>query len=506
MWGIFSISAILIASLASFVTGWLLGRGYSRKRSEQMHRRELEHAEEGYRKEMDRLIQESRNFKDSSFSLQECHRRSEEIFRHLSQGVVVLDLQLRVLSSNPAARRLLHCTSVQIAKASIDEMQWSGGKQDASDSVSSRPWWQCLQSEAPVDPVQLAILNQGGHQWLEVACFPAYDSAGRIEKVIVVLSDVSKIVASDLEIRQLKSETSFPGGRSTLSQPESSPPIAPVARRSTPDTDHPHGEGSSTRVLLVEDNAVNQAVAMGILRKLGLEIEVACDGEQALKQLERNLFHLVFMDCQMPVLDGYEATRRIRDPLSTVMDHSVPVIAVTANALKGDREKCLECGMDDYLPKPVTRDAFEQVLAKWIPGWVAAPISSFPLEAEESSHPTSSKPQREIFDLDALVRRLLGQEELVGALLEMFFQDGPAQMKRLEQAIESASWPEALKIAHGLKGTLANLEARSAAQAASVLEHACRAPETALIKDAFADLEEEARKAQEAMHLVSDRP
>ncbi len=121
-----------------------------------------------------------------------------------------------------------------------------------------------------------------------------------------------------------------------------------------------------SRILVAEDNAVNQRVALKMLEKLGYQADVVGDGEQTLHALAQRRYDLVLMDCQMPILDGYEATRRIRDEGSAVLDHSVPVVAMTANALKGDRERCLAAGMDDHIAKPVRKQTLAAVLERWL--------------------------------------------------------------------------------------------------------------------------------------------
>jgi two-component system sensor histidine kinase/response regulator len=120
------------------------------------------------------------------------------------------------------------------------------------------------------------------------------------------------------------------------------------------------------RILLVEDNAVNQMVAMGVIGKLGHHVKAAENGQMAIEFLESDSFDLVLMDCQMPVMDGYEATRIIRDPASRVQNHNIAIVAMTANALAEDREFCLKTGMNDYVTKPVRADVLRTVLDRWL--------------------------------------------------------------------------------------------------------------------------------------------
>jgi PAS domain S-box-containing protein len=125
------------------------------------------------------------------------------------------------------------------------------------------------------------------------------------------------------------------------------------------------GNASSFRALVAEDNPVNQKLAVHILKKLGLQVEIASNGKEALEMSEKNQYDLLFMDCQMPEMDGYEACDSIRLREKSSGRH-LPIIAMTANAMEGDREKCLAAGMDDYVPKPIRKEAIEEVLRKWI--------------------------------------------------------------------------------------------------------------------------------------------
>ena len=121
------------------------------------------------------------------------------------------------------------------------------------------------------------------------------------------------------------------------------------------------------RILLAEDNITNQQVALGILKKLGLRADAVANGAEAVKALENLPYDLVLMDVQMPEMNGYEATRLIRNPASAVLNHKIPIIAMTANAMQGDRETCLEEGMNDYIAKPVSPQSLAEALDKWLP-------------------------------------------------------------------------------------------------------------------------------------------
>ncbi len=123
---------------------------------------------------------------------------------------------------------------------------------------------------------------------------------------------------------------------------------------------------SQVKILLVEDNKINRKVALGVLKKAGLTADTAVNGEEAIKLLTDKKYDLVFMDVQMPILDGFRATQQIRDTRSSVLDHKIPIIAMTANAMEGDKERCFEAGMDDYIAKPINSVAVIKTLDKWL--------------------------------------------------------------------------------------------------------------------------------------------
>jgi CheY-like chemotaxis protein len=122
----------------------------------------------------------------------------------------------------------------------------------------------------------------------------------------------------------------------------------------------------SIRILLAEDNIINQKVALKMLSGLGFKADVVANGLEAVRALELINYNLVLMDCMMPEMNGYEATAVIRNPDSSVLNHSVPIIAVTANAMVGDREICLQAGMDDYIAKPLKKNELSKMLDKWL--------------------------------------------------------------------------------------------------------------------------------------------
>ncbi|QDQ74797.1 response regulator [Pseudoluteimonas lycopersici] len=277
-----------------------------------------------------------------------------------------------------------------------------------------------------------------------------------------------------------------PAAREETAEPEPMPsqPLSPQRRM---------------RVLLVEDNPVNLMVGQRLLGVLGTDCDAAGNGEEALLRMSASRYDLVLMDCQMPVMDGYNATRRWRELERDAGDgRHLPIIAMTANAMAGDRQKCLDAGMDDYLAKPVTRAELERSLHRWwhtgtAPASAAnmppvrtetptPPVAAAPLEAAiapASIAPPPASPASEAapsvtIDDEVLeeLRAVLGGE--LDRLIRVFLDDAPRQIAALEEAAVAPDFEALREHAHSLKSSSANLGAMQLSAAAKRVELGAR--------------------------------
>jgi CheY-like chemotaxis protein len=237
---------------------------------------------------------------------------------------------------------------------------------------------------------------------------------------------------------------------------------------------------TGARILLVEDNELNQEVATALLREVGCAVEVAPDGEVAVSQVQKCLYDLVLMDMQMPVMDGVTATQVIRQ-----MPHlrGIPIIAMTANVMREDRERCLAAGMNDFVGKPIEPAQLWQTLRKWYrpdPNRPPADAREAAARATDGA-PQSSWPDAiEGLDLVQGRARVLGNETLYRSLLRRFVESHADSPQRLERALAEGQFELAERLAHTAKSVAANIGARALANDAESLERALRerAPET----------------------------
>jgi PAS domain S-box-containing protein len=210
-------------------------------------------------------------------------------------------------------------------------------------------------------------------------------------------------------------------------------------------------------VLLTEDHPVNQQLAVAMLESLGCQVALANDGQEALAALERTPFDLVLMDCQMPVMDGFDATREIRRREAALPNaRRVPIIALTAGAVVGDREKCLAAGMDDYVTKPFSLEQLKQALRRWLPARVEA---------------QTGVPR---IDRQALERmralRGTGGSELVARVVDAYLMDAPGRLAALRRALLQDDAPGMAQTAHAFKSGCANVGALGLAEICRRLE------------------------------------
>ncbi len=212
--------------------------------------------------------------------------------------------------------------------------------------------------------------------------------------------------------------------------------------------------GQRARILLVEDNPVNQRVASGLLTRRGHDVTVAQDGREALARLEHEAFDLVLMDLQMPVMSGFDATAAIRLGERDSNRHT-RIVAMTAHAMSGDRERCLAAGMDGYLSKPIDPAAlFAVVEQRGDDARIETPITA-----------------STTFDVGGLRRRLSGDDELMAEVIRMFLDDVPVRLGAIKAAVTGRNAEALRQAAHALRGAAATLSAGALADAADVLEH-----------------------------------
>ena len=239
------------------------------------------------------------------------------------------------------------------------------------------------------------------------------------------------------------------------------------------------------RVLLVEDNPVNRQFALAVLKSVGAVITVAVNGSEAVRMATEGVHDLILMDCQMPVLDGYEATRRIRAAGITT-----PVIALTANAMEGDRDRCAAAGMDDYLAKPIRPDALRAAVA----GKARRPGVERSLEAEVG------------VDAAEITARIGGDAELLADISRLFVTHSPEMLEALHTAAAAGDGTAMASAAHALKGSIGNFTQGRPFAVARALEKAAEAGDLPGFRAGVGDLEREVAKLCRVLDDIVTKP
>ncbi|MCU7922123.1 MAG: response regulator [Candidatus Thiodiazotropha sp. (ex Dulcina madagascariensis)] len=262
------------------------------------------------------------------------------------------------------------------------------------------------------------------------------------------------------------------------------------------------------RILVVEDNTTNQAVARGMLEKFGVHIDMAGNGEEAMYALDLFPYNLVFMDCQMPVMDGYEASRRIRDGQSGGRNLTIPIVAMTANAMQGDREKCLAAGMDDYIAKPVDPDKLQQALNRWLPeqskrgGEQTTSPSKATLFQGNNIEKDNESDQEPVFDHDTFSERMMDDETLMGSVAEAFLSDMEQQFKLLRRYTADGEARQAGILGHKIKGASANVGGMALCAQALKIEQTGKAGEIEMVRQHLPQLELQLKALRTAMEKM----
>ena len=287
--------------------------------------------------------------------------------------------------------------------------------------------------------------------------------------------------------------------------------ITAPAPQFLPPPQTPRGEGSVRvrRVLLAEDNPVNVEVAKAMLESLGLQAQVARNGQEALEATRSTAFEAVLMDCQMPVMDGFAATAAIRrEEQEAGRPRTLPVIAITANALQGDREACLAAGMDDYLSKPFTQAELAGVIGRWI----ALPLSASVHHGDAA--PTLPPEAREVIQRDVINAKALdniralsrqGGDALVQKVVAAYVGDTPQHLRTLREAVGGQDAATIRRVAHSLKSASANVGADTLARLCKDLELMGRNASVAGAAPLLTDMEEEFQAVRASLNGLLEK-
>ena len=476
---------------------------------------------------------ESREGEGSTFWFTVSLGLQEKQGRQQPESAPLHGVRILIVDDNPTNREIL---MVRLAS-------WEMRPEEAEDGPAALEM--LYQAHAQNDPYLLAVLDMQ---------MPGMDgeSLGLAIRADEKLDDTRLVMMSSATGRKGDAERLYQGGFSALltkpvlhgklhdclleifEKSGSGDLAARDTDREKSRTGLPDFSSLKARVLVAEDNQVNQQVALGILKKMGLRADAAGNGHEALRALETIPYALVFMDVQMPEMDGLEATREIRKTESEKQNEEVeavdsftfspsdsrvsgftphtagrmPVIAMTAGAREEDRTQCLEAGMDDYVAKPVNPDTMGRILAKWLPKAESGLKEDTKIEtrkadgseSEEEMNPLLPEPEKEnepslietekhleeekvsdpgedvtalpIFDWDALVKRLMDDEGLAKKIVTGFLDYMPGQISELRAFVENGQAEQARVQAHKIKGSAGNVTA-------SVFQETAHAMETA---------------------------
>ncbi len=412
------------------------------------------------------------------------------------------DLRVLVVDDNETNREIVHHQVI------------SWGMKNGMAGSGSRALQILLESAQRNEPYDLAILDMQmpGMDGLQLARAIKADPAISQTRLIMLSSLGRRVEAQEAKQIDIEAYLTKPVRQSKLYDAIATVMGAPaqtepkeeeqVRRSAIREGAHRAGSSSGVRVLVAEDNAVNQKVAVKMLERLGYQADVAANGLEAVDALARIRYPAILMDVQMPEMGGYEATAEIRRRQEGT-DRRTPIIAMTANAIEGEREKALAAGMDDYVSKPVKPEELGRVLARWVsqeeeeeeeaPAEVLGRVGngSGAHEEEEGEEPLDR----------AVVENLreLGGHEMLSELAEMFLVDASAGLSGLREALEDEDAAAVERIAHTLKGSAGNMGAKRMAAICSELQDAGESGDLSGVPELLKVLEAEFEQVRPAL-------
>ncbi|WP_018946478.1 response regulator [Thioalkalivibrio sp. AKL17] len=437
----------------------------------------------------------------TEFHFTVCLARSAENALQSVDPHALYQRRVLVVDDNPSAREVLRAmlgdfgaevTEVAGGREALAEIDRAAREDESPYDIVLLDW-----RMPEMDGVQVAHRLRQDHELPPPPTVIMVTAYGREELLTHIDRD-------ELDALLLKPFTPSRLHDTLLETLSTGPADAPVPRRHTP---APTDASLVGHVLLVEDNPINQQVARELLQGTGVTVEVANNGQEALDRFESGTFDLVLMDVQMPVMDGYDATRNLRRRPGL---ESLPVIAMTAHAMSGDRERCLDAGMNDYLSKPVQPDTLHTMLARWLPAAEETAATANPQQDTGDSATTGEDTGAALpahlpgVDVDTGLQRLGGNTGLYRRLLLEFLHDNREADHRLREMLESGDLTGAERLTHLIKGTTANLVLPELARTAGALNAALRegTPDTATV-EAFADA---LRQVLDGLTTLEGRP
>ncbi|MBF0344798.1 MAG: response regulator [Nitrospirae bacterium] len=257
-------------------------------------------------------------------------------------------------------------------------------------------------------------------------------------------------------------------------------------------------------ILLAEDNYINRELAAKIIEKLGHTVVSVTTGKEAIEALDKKRYDLIFMDIQMPEMDGYEATRHIRQSKSAKFDSQIPIIAMTAHALKGDRDRCLNAGMNGYISKPISIASLIEVIEQHAPevDSFSPEAATQPALATTQDIADTAQDSNKIFDREDVYNRLNGDVELMRKVFDVFIIDAPRQMEILKKALEANDAQTVERQAHSIKGMAANVGGTMTKNEAMRMEMAARKLDLTKAHARYANLKNELDRLIDAVRMA----